>query len=269
VYVNAGHNPPLVKKHGSGYEFLKTEPCLVLAWMDDVNYREEEIILEPGDVLYLYTDGVTEAMNSNRDFFSEQRLLEVLNANKDCAPKELLSAIKQEVDNFAGGAEQTDDITMLALKITSHTEGIIETPEEDTSTVLEVEASVENLNKVLDFVNAELEWRNYPDKAKGEIDIAVEEVFINIANYAYATGKGKAFISISTAGKMTIRFEDTGKPYNPLEQPDPDLDKPVEEREPGGLGVFLVKKLMNNIEYSRVGNKNILSMSYDIASLDT
>jgi len=117
VYVNAGHNPPLVKKHGSGYEFLETEPGFVLAWMKNSTYKEKEISLEAGDVLYLYTDGVTEAMNGKRELFGEQRLLDALNANRDSPPKDLLLAVKREVDNFADGTEQADDITMLALKI--------------------------------------------------------------------------------------------------------------------------------------------------------
>ena len=117
VYVNAGHNPPLVKKSGGGYEFLRIKPRLFLGWKKGVAYEEEEITLGPGDVLYLYTDGVTEAMNADKDLFSERRLLEALNSHKDRPPAELLSAIKREIDSFAYGAEQADDITMLALKI--------------------------------------------------------------------------------------------------------------------------------------------------------
>jgi sigma-B regulation protein RsbU (phosphoserine phosphatase) len=117
VYVNAGHNPPLLKKSGLGYGFLPTKPCLILAWKEGISYREEEITLEAGDVLYLYTDGVTEAMNKNMELFSEARLLETLIKHGDKVPTELLPAIKREIDAFAQGAEQADDITMLALKV--------------------------------------------------------------------------------------------------------------------------------------------------------
>jgi sigma-B regulation protein RsbU (phosphoserine phosphatase) len=117
VYVNAGHNPPLVKKNGGEYEFLSSKPSSILAWRKGTEYKEEEITLKPGDALYLYTDGVTEAMNANQDLFSDDRLHKALNKYKDYPPTELLPAIKREIDNFAGGAEQADDITMLALKI--------------------------------------------------------------------------------------------------------------------------------------------------------
>jgi sigma-B regulation protein RsbU (phosphoserine phosphatase) len=117
VYANAGHNPPFLKKGENDYKMLEIKPDLVLGCNEDLVYKEEEITLEPGDTLYLYTDGVTEAMNSGRDLFTELRLLEALKKNRDCLPRELLSGIKHEIDSFACGAKQEDDITMLALKI--------------------------------------------------------------------------------------------------------------------------------------------------------
>jgi sigma-B regulation protein RsbU (phosphoserine phosphatase) len=260
AYVNAGHNPPLLKKHGRGYVFLETEPGFVLAWMENAKYNEKVLTLEPGDVLYLYTDGVTEAMNGKEELFSEERLVASLNANMDSAPKELLSAIKREVDNFADGTEQADDITMLALKVNGAPACCEEAPD-NAAKKLEIKASVENLNTVLDFVNTELEQRGFNKDVQGKIEIAVEEVFVNIANYAYSPGVGNAVVYISVTDKTVIRFEDTGMPYNPLERPAPDLDKPLMERDIGGLGVFLVKKMMDNVEYTRVGNKNVLVMS--------
>jgi len=246
VFVNAGHNPPLIKKHGSGYEFLETEPCYVLAWMKTAKYTEKEINLEPGDVLFLYTDGVTEAMNGKKELFGEQRLLDAMNANGDSPLKKLLPAVKREVDNFADGTEQADDITMLALKINGGAKKLV------------IEANLDNLNKVLEFINTELEQHGCPGDIQGKIEVAVEEIFVNIANYAYSPDSGDAVIFVSVNGKAVIRFEDTGRPYNPLEKPEPDLDKPLMERDIGGLGVFLVKKLMDNVEYTRVDNKNVL-----------
>jgi len=257
MFVNAGHNPPLIKKQGSGYEFLETEPGYVLAWMKTAKYTEKEIRLEPGDVLFLYTDGITEAMNGKKELFGELRLLAALNANGDSPLKELLPAVKLEVDKFADGTEQADDITMLALKIN----GEIGHSEETSETVmkkLEIEANIDNLNKALEFINTELEQRGCPEDIQGKIEVAVEEIFVNIANYAYSPDSGNAVILISVNDNAVIRFEDTGRPYNPLEKPEPDLDKPLMERDIGGLGVFLVKKLMDKVEYERVGNKNVL-----------
>jgi sigma-B regulation protein RsbU (phosphoserine phosphatase) len=265
AFVNAGHNPPLIKKHGGGYEFLETEPGYVLAWMKNAKYTEKKISLEPGEVLFLYTDGITEAMNQRKELFGEQRLLAALNANGDSPLKDLLPIVKQEVDNFADGTEQADDITMLVLKINDGAEYSGIAPEESMK-MLKIKASLENLNKALDFINTELEQRGCPEDIQGKIEVAVEEVFVNIANYAYSPDSGDAVIYITVNDEAVIRFEDTGRPYNPLEKPEPDLDKPLMERDIGGLGVFLVKKLMDNVEYERVGNRNVLVMTKTVSS---
>ena len=262
VYVNAGHNPPLLKKRGDDFKFLKTDPCFVLAWDEDAKYIENEVTLENGDVLYLYTDGVTEAMNRNLDLFTEERLVAALNHNRDASCRELLHAVKKEVDNFCGGAEQADDITMLALKIGKpELSRVPESSADNTMKELRLEAAQENLDAVRDFVNGEIEKCGYSDEIKNQINIAVEEIFVNIANYAYSPGSGEAAVFVSTAGKTSIKFEDSGRPYNPLLNAGPDLEKPLLEREIGGLGIFLVKKIMDNVEYCRTGNKNILIMT--------
>jgi len=269
VYVNAGHNPPLLKKQGEDFKFLKTDPCFVLAWKENAKYIENEITLDDGDVLYLYTDGVTEAMNPHLELFSEERLVAALNNNKDATCRELLHAVKNEVDNFCGGAEQADDITMLALKIggpqeteSRHgQESSVDNAEDDKMKELRLEAKSENLDTVMDFVNGELEKCGYPVELQNEIDMAVEEIFINIANYAYSPESGEAAVFISTTDKTILKFEDTGRPYNPLLHSGPDLEKPLSEREIGGLGIFLVKKIMDTVEYCRVDNKNILIMT--------
>ena len=254
AYVNAGHNPPLLKKRGGGYEFLKTAPRLILAWKKDVEYIEEEITLEPGDTLYLYTDGVTEAMNTDNDLFSDERLLDALNKYIDYPPMELLPAIKREICQFANGAEQADDITMLALKVNS-------TPGGCFRKELIVEARIDNLDEVLDFVNDALDRHDCPSSMQNQIDIAVEEIFVNIARYAYEPQCGNVAIYIFVGEEIVIRFEDSGKPYNPLEQADPDLDKPLNKRKIGGLGIFLVKQLMEKVVYTRVDNKNVLTIT--------
>jgi len=127
---------------------------------------------------------------------------------------------------------------------------------------LEAEADIENLNTVLDFINSELP--SYSPSLRNHIEVAVEEIFVNISNYAYKPDKGEVTIYISTGQKISIKFEDNGREYNPIEQEEPDLDKPLMEREIGGLGVLLVKKLMDDIEYMRVENKNILILTKNI-----
>ena len=258
IYVNAGHNPPLIKRGGGGYEFLKSEaPCPILAWLKSSRYREYELDLQAGDAIYMYTDGVTEAVNRDYVLFSEERLLETLNKYADYQPKELLFTIKREIDVFADGASQADDITMLGLRIN-------EIPSKPTMKKLSVKASVDNLDKVIYFVNAELDARNCSQKLRGEIDIAVDEVFVNIAGYAYPEVDGDVNIFISVDNEAVIRFEDAGIPFNPLKHAAPNIEQPLMEREIGGLGVYLVKRLMDKVEYVRDGDKNILVITKGI-----
>jgi sigma-B regulation protein RsbU (phosphoserine phosphatase) len=113
--VNAGHNPPLVKR-GDSFEWLKTKRGLVLAGMENMRYREEQITLKKGDMVYLYTDGVTEAVNPKQELFTDPRLLEVANKHKNAGLKDFVHVIKSEIDIFAEGAEQADDITMLMME---------------------------------------------------------------------------------------------------------------------------------------------------------
>jgi len=115
AYVNAGHNPPLLRR-GGNYEFLRTRSGFVLAGMEGMRYRPASLELVPGDALYLYTDGVTEAANENKQLYGDQRLCEVLNAHADSDPETLLKTVKDDVDAFVGTAPQFDDITMLGLR---------------------------------------------------------------------------------------------------------------------------------------------------------
>lgn len=123
---------------------------------------------------------------------------------------------------------------------------------------LTIEAIDENLDAVLEFVGGELDAADCPIKIKRQIFIAVEEIFINIANYAYAPEAGNAVIRVCAGMETVIEFEDNGKQYNPLEKDDPNIDADAEEREVGGWGIFMVKNLMDVVEYRHVENKNIL-----------
>lgn len=128
---------------------------------------------------------------------------------------------------------------------------------------MEIEASVENLPEVMAFVEEKLEAFDCPMKTEMQICVAVEEIFVNIANYAYAPGTGTASISLLFSpdrSAVTIAFSDRGVPYDPLAKEDPDVTLSAEERGVGGLGIFMTKKAMDEITYEYKDNRNILSM---------
>ena len=129
---------------------------------------------------------------------------------------------------------------------------------------LEIEAKTENLDEVIGFIDGVLEEYGCPMKTQLQIELTVEEVFINIASYAYAPNIGNAKISVEVNGEtaaVTMIFEDSGIPYDPLAKEDPDVTLPVSERGIGGLGIFLVKKNMNDVKYEYRDGKNILTLT--------
>ena len=124
-----------------------------------------------------------------------------------------------------------------------------------------IEAKTENLCRILDFVSENLEAADCSVKTQTQIAIAVEEIFVNIAHYAYNPETGGTTIRVlATDNEIVIEFEDNGKPYNPLEKTDPDITKSMEERELGGLGIYMVKNIMDAVEYRHEDNKNILTI---------
>ena len=128
---------------------------------------------------------------------------------------------------------------------------------------LTVDAAVENIEVVTDFVNEELEKLDCPLKARRQIDIAIDELFGNIARYAYSPDVGKATVRFSVEEnplEVTITFIDNGIPFNPLEKSNPDTHLSAEERPIGGLGIFLVKKSMDMVEYEYKNGQNILKI---------
>ena len=124
-----------------------------------------------------------------------------------------------------------------------------------------VEAKIENVDKVTEFVNEVLEEKDCPLKVQMQLDVAIDEIFGNIAYYAYGKGSGNATIQI----EITLIFIDQGTPYNPLENKDPDITLDIEDREIGGLGIFLVKKTMDELSYEYVDGQNILTMKKELA----
>lgn len=115
-FANAGHNPPLVRHAGGGFEYMKSKPGFILAGMEGMKYRKNEFTLAPGDEIYLYTDGVTEATDSENNLYGEERLLALLNSMSGLTGEEICRAVKADIDAFVGDAPQFDDITMLYLK---------------------------------------------------------------------------------------------------------------------------------------------------------
>ena len=255
-FANAGHNPPLLKRANGSFEYLKTRAGFVLAGMEGVRYRVGELTLSPGDRLFLYTDGVPEATNTENKLYGEDRLLTFMNQNATVDAVTLLPALKSNIDEFVGEAPQFDDITMLMFDYKPKEGGA-------NMTYQTFPAKVEALSDVLGFVDRTLESYECPMKIQTAICVAIEEVFVNVAHYAYGDGEGDMVLGIGfdeESRNITFRMSDKGTPFDPLKKPDPDITLSAEEREIGGLGIFITKKTMDTVSYAYENGENILTM---------
>lgn len=250
-YVNAGHNPPLIRHKNGTYEYLRGKANFVLAGMEGIKYREQEIQLQPGDEIYLYTDGITEAHNENNQLFGEKRLLDSLNSTQNMTVDEICQKVKSDVDEFVGSKEQFDDITMLCIRLNEVEEMIIS-----------LNPTMESMSEAAKFVEENLEKLEVPMKYTMKLMVAIDEIYSNIIRYSGAT---EAQIKINKDGnEVKIAFIDNGKPYNPLEAETPDITASVEDRKIGGLGIHMVRNMMDNTEYMHLENKNILTITLEI-----
>ena len=256
TYSNAGHNPPLVYRKDSGFEYVNSRPGLVLGGMNGLKYKTYELDLNPGDKLYLYTDGVVEANNTKKELYGDDRLKEYLNNHKDDSMKDTLLGIKADIDNFKGEADQFDDITMLMVTYYGDKNPMIERT---------FKADDSELENVTNFITEELEKADASMKAMTQISVALEEIFVNIAHYAYNGKEGEATVGILIDDEYaTIRFIDSGMPFNPLSKANPDITLSAEERSIGGLGIFMVKKTMDSVSYEYKEDKNIFTIKKKI-----
>ncbi len=257
-FVNAGHEMPFIyKKKTNTFESYRCKPGFVLAGMPGIKYQEGQIKLEPGDKIFLYTDGVTEATDDSKNQFSLERLQRALRENRTLSPSEIIEEVKDRVDHFVKGAPQFDDITMLCFEFIHKIEGKTRT--------IEVGANLSNFEKVLNFINDTLDEHYIEKKTINKIDIALDELFSNVCNYAYEDGLGKVKVAISvTSAQIKISLIDDGKPYNPLEHEDPDITESVKERKIGGLGIMMVKKTMDEVKYEYKHKQNIITIIKNI-----
>ena len=254
VYVNAGHSFPVVRRRG-GCEFLKAKTSLVLGAMPGIHYRVDELQLEPGDAIYLYTDGITEQPNAVGDAYGDERLLGLLSRSRrrgDALLKEVLG----DVRSHAEGAEQADDCTQLVIRYRGR----------PTVFTREYEPTIGGIAAAADDLAAALE--SVPEADKARLMVAADEIFANIMRHSGATRWSLTVERTHCPEGVRLTIADDGKAFDPLALRDPDTTLCAQEREVGGLGIFIVKKTMSPVTYRRRNGQNILTMGKDYGDKD-
>ena len=294
-FASAGHNPPAIRHKDGTVEFIKSKSELVMAAMEDIVYKQQTLDLQSGDTLFLYTDGVTEATNSQDELFGNERLLETLKEGGERNTAATCEFVEKAIKNFVKETPQFDDITMLAVQFNGSDEPVWERYEKtiDVSGQNrgELKSFVENILTPMDGAKKMImqdAWEHYekivdviPEnqdiltafvegilapmegsmKSQMQINIAIDEIYSNIVKFSGAT-KVTLIVEIRKA-TLTARltFIDNGIPYDPLKQQDPDVTLSADEREVGGLGIFIVKKTMDSVCYRRNGSNNELAIT--------
>ena len=261
-FANAAHNPPVLFD-GSSCEFLRQKSGLMLAAIDGSEYSEHEILLKKGSRLFLYTDGVTEAQNKARELFGEGLLLSALAKTAALSAQETVQFVNEEVERFAGGEDQADDITTLMFALDDFDLGAKKSAL--VAERLALKADDGNLRKVLDFV-----LKSVPAGAKkeesGRLELAVEEVFVNISHYAYQdSGDVEIICERLSEKRLRVVLIDSGKEFNPLKKEDPDFATSAQERKLGGFGIYLTKQFMDKVDYQRKDGKNFLTIEKEFS----
>ena len=267
IYVNAGHNPPLLLRADDEPSYIRGQSGFVLAGLPDTEYSADKIVLRDQDMIFAYTDGVTEAQDVNGVLLGDGRMEKILQKASGSA-REIVAGVSEGVEQFMGEAKQADDITMLAMRFFS----------QGQKHILKTTAKREKLPVVKRFIDSQLGdcftrrniASNEADAEKKEemrywLQMAAEEIFVNIASYAYkdSGSETEGSVEIWFQGKpdrIQLTFIDGGVPYNPLEHPLPDVSADTRERRVGGLGIYIVRNSMDGACYEYKDGKNMFTV---------
>ena len=258
-YSNGGHNPPYHLSRAGVQQVPKTGGR-VLGLLEETTYAGSRLVLGPGETLLLYTDGVTEALDPAEQFFSERRLESILTQINFASAREQIEYLTREITLFAAGAEQADDITTLALRFlgpAGSNNGELQFTLKNR--IAEIAALGERLGEFAAV-------HQLTPNVLHDLNLALEEAVTNIISHGYSDHREhEILVCIRVeSGAVIAELKDDARPFNPLTVPEADATKPLDERTAGGLGIHLMRKLMDGIEYQKLEDGNLLIMKKNL-----
>lgn len=256
-YCNAGHCSPLLI--GSGMGELPVLPNIPLGVMQGYRFEVQEATICYGTTLFLYTDGLTEATNKNEELFEEYRMLataQQMYSENHYEPTRVVDTMEQAVKQFVGDAEQSDDLTMMAVQYRKKQKHI------RMQHSITLTNDIEQVPLLADFIDMVCEEVGFDPSVAIQMNLAIEEAVVNVMTYAYPTGTtGNINIEAQTNDeRLKFTIIDSGIPFDPTAKAEVDTTLSAEERPIGGLGIHLVRQLMDSINYERTEGKNVLTL---------
>ena len=256
LYCNAGHNVPFLL--ADGVTKLSVLPNLPLGVMPEMTYCEQEIMLSPGSSIFMYTDGLSEAENASNEFFGEARVMAALAPERSTTDNQ--EKVLDSVWAFTGEAERSDDLTMLIIRYL----GAAEKPFKERHLILHND--IQQIPQLADFILTIAEEMHLDQSLSMSLNLALEEAVTNVIMYAYPKGSDGLVIIEAILREKSLDFivTDSGQPFDPTAVPEVNTALDLDERPVGGLGIHLVRKIMDEVQYERTDGKNILSMTKNI-----
>ena len=255
TYCNAAHNAPVMITTEGECSLLEVETNLPIGVEDRYNYNEQQVDFPPGSALLLYTDGLTEAMyfsnDGSRKLFGEQRVLHDVEKNSKASAIEVIDFLKQHVSVFADGTEQSDDLTMLFLR-----HGTAQEPGVDPSRRLIMKNEMSEVGRLRAFLFSVCREHGIDDENAKTLNLALEEWVANVINYAYPKGmRGHVEVTADVSDDvLTFVIKDHGAAFDPTQHEEVDIDAELDERAIGGLGIHLIRTIMDTVEYQRTSD---------------
>jgi len=256
-FTNAGHNYPYIIKDDKSLVTLKQKHGPIVAAMEGLIYKESTITLDKDDTLFLFTDGVTEAMNIDEELYGEQRLEDFLFKSDVKDVKTTINTLVDDIYLYENGSAQTDDITMLSCYYNG--QNII------ASTEISVVNIFENIEKIVEHFDGFCTTNSIPMPVNQKINLSLDDLVNNIISYGYRDDL-EHVIDIQFKlfeNRLMVLVEDDGVPFNPFDSDGADITLSIDDRDIGGLGIHLIKKLMSSCNYQRKANKNVVVLTMD------
>lgn len=255
---NAGHNPPILMQNG-GQQYVQLKRNIPIGVFQNYHYQSDHLKMAPDARLLLYTDGVTEAYNSEDCMYGEDRLMATSMKNMRNDIESFVKSIISDLSTFTGDTPQSDDMTMMMIEYHG-TQNVVALELHFTNDIQEV-------GRISDIIEQVCEQLNVDCAICASLQLAVEEAVVNVINYAYENGRANIdnLLKITSDGTtITFTLSDSGRPFDPTKAKMPDTTLAIEERGVGGLGILLVHKIMDEVKYQRLNNRNILTMTKKI-----
>ena len=262
-YCNAGHNPPYLSHANGEVTALDDRHGPIVGAIEGIAFRESATVIGQGDMAYVFTDGVTEAMDVGDQLYSEARLEKLLANSNELPTAALIDASLEDVKAYAQGAEQSDDITMLAFRL-------LQPPEESNNPVLQLDvgADLREIKRVNETVVEFCDENNLPVGISQKLCVIFDDLLNNTISYGFDDDADHN-ISIhleAMKDRLVIEVADDGIPFNPFDRIGPDTSLSVEEREIGGLGVLLVTEMTDSQTYHRRRDQNVITLTINLVS---